>query len=275
MRSSLVLKNGLFTLGSQIFPAISTTIIVLFNYINFGVGFSVTQKISGIKKLDNQVEDLSKIFNSALLFTLLLSIIVTGAGYITLPSLIDAITTNDTAPEIRLLAFQMFQCIFLGTPVFLSLILFRSCLEGIHLFRITSLNRAVLNTLLFIAPALSILGYIPKEYILVLVTLVYTLSSIGMFYQCKKHLKIKIQLSHISKNEIIDLITFGGWTTILTSSAIIFYYLDRFIIGSILGFIAVAYYTASYDLASRMNIISGSLSSSIIPAVSNWKRDGK
>ena len=64
------------------------------------------------------------------------------------------------------------------------------------------------------------------------------------------------------------LFSFGAWIMMSNIISPILYYLDRFIIGSILTMTAVTYYSAPFEMTARMGIISTSLLMTLFPAVS-------
>jgi len=65
------------------------------------------------------------------------------------------------------------------------------------------------------------------------------------------------------------LFSFGGWVTVTNIVSPILVYLDRFLIGSLLSLAAVAYYSAPYEMVTRLSIISTSLSVTLFPAFSS------
>jgi O-antigen/teichoic acid export membrane protein len=70
------------------------------------------------------------------------------------------------------------------------------------------------------------------------------------------------------------LFAYGGWVTISNVVIPIFVYLDRFLIGSILTLSAVAYYTAPYDVITRLLILPASIASVLFPAFSTLASSG-
>lgn len=64
------------------------------------------------------------------------------------------------------------------------------------------------------------------------------------------------------------LFSFGGWVMMSNTFGPILYYLDRFFIGTFLTMEAVTYYTAPFEMTSRLGIISGSLVMTLFPAFS-------
>ncbi|PYP29151.1 MAG: hypothetical protein DMD49_13515 [Gemmatimonadetes bacterium] len=64
------------------------------------------------------------------------------------------------------------------------------------------------------------------------------------------------------------LLSYGGWVTVSNFVSPLLTYLERFVLGSIAGLAAVAYYTAPYEAVNRLLILPASLSTALFPAVS-------
>lgn len=71
------------------------------------------------------------------------------------------------------------------------------------------------------------------------------------------------------------LLRFGGWVTVSGVVGPILVYSDRFFIGSLLGLAAVSYYSAPYEMVTRLWIIPGSLVATLFPAFSNLDARGQ
>jgi len=63
------------------------------------------------------------------------------------------------------------------------------------------------------------------------------------------------------------LLSFGGWITVSNIVGPIMVYFDRFFIGSILGLMAVTYYTTPYEIIARLQIISIAVADVVFPAM--------
>jgi O-antigen/teichoic acid export membrane protein len=68
--------------------------------------------------------------------------------------------------------------------------------------------------------------------------------------------------------ELRTLLAFGGWLTVSSAVVPLLLYLDRFIIGASLTMAAVAYYSVSYEVVTRLWIIPMSLVATLFPAFS-------
>ena len=71
-----------------------------------------------------------------------------------------------------------------------------------------------------------------------------------------------------AKGYIHTLMAFGGWLSVSNIVGPIMVNMDRFLIGSLMTMAAVAYYVTPFDLVSRLNIITYSLTSVLYPAFS-------
>src|SRR5205814_9252816 len=64
-------------------------------------------------------------------------------------------------------------------------------------------------------------------------------------------------LSHrfvFNRSTLRPLFSFGGWMTVSNVVSPIMVYVDRFLIGSILSIVAVAYYATPYEVATKLLI---------------------
>ncbi len=64
------------------------------------------------------------------------------------------------------------------------------------------------------------------------------------------------------------LFSFGGWMTVSNIVSPMMVYVDRFLIGSILSIVAVAYYATPYEIATKLLIVPGALVGVLFPAFS-------
>lgn len=65
-----------------------------------------------------------------------------------------------------------------------------------------------------------------------------------------------------------ELLTFGGWVTVSSLVGPILLNLDKFIIGAVITMSAVTYYTAPYEIVTRLWILPTSLVAALFPAFS-------
>ncbi len=67
------------------------------------------------------------------------------------------------------------------------------------------------------------------------------------------------------------LLGYGGWVSVSNVVSPLLVYLERFLLASLAGVAAVAYYTAPYEAVTRLLILPGGLSGALFPALSAGK----
>ncbi len=70
------------------------------------------------------------------------------------------------------------------------------------------------------------------------------------------------------RSEVTTLLKYGGWVNLTSIFGPFLNILDRFAIGAILGAVAVTVYTVPFQLAQRMAILPGALTSALFPRMS-------
>ena len=89
-----------------------------------------------------------------------------------------------------------------------------------------------------------------------------------LFFQCYRHVPLNMAPT-MSRALVVPLFRYGRWVTVTGIIDPLLTTLDRFLIGSIAGAKAVAYYTVPYGLAYRVSALPGSLSNSLFPRLSS------
>jgi O-antigen/teichoic acid export membrane protein len=70
----------------------------------------------------------------------------------------------------------------------------------------------------------------------------------------------------LKRDLILPIIQLGGWMTVSNVVSPLMSYLDRFLIGSLLSVTALAYYTAPFDMVTRVTVIPGAVAGVLFPA---------
>ncbi len=257
--------------GKELFAiySIAVTFIVLFNYLNFGIAQATNRELASLDK--SSYDEINNVFGSGLIAIIFVGIVISLLGLNVGELLVNSITSHSS--EYKEQASTLINGVISFSVLFLSVIYFRAVLESRLLFKVTAANRAVLNTIIFSAPAICfLLGYdIEKSLEVIIVS--HIISVIFLWFNVSRlfyKIRVKVNISVVR-----SLLVSGGWMTLVSVSSIGLYYVDRFIIGSLVGLTALAYYVASYDLISRSSIVYGSITSVFFPAFSYWNKNKK
>lgn len=89
------------------------------------------------------------------------------------------------------------------------------------------------------------------------------------------HLALCLKVIPVLKNGIVfrqsavrPLLSFGGWMTVSNVISPLLVYMDRFLIGALVSVVAVAYYSTSWEVVTKILIFPGALVGVLFPAFS-------
>jgi O-antigen/teichoic acid export membrane protein len=71
-----------------------------------------------------------------------------------------------------------------------------------------------------------------------------------------------------------EILGFGAWTTVSSTVSPVLVYLDRFLLGALVGVAAVGLYTAPYDAITHVLLLPASIAAVLFPAVSTLQGRG-
>jgi len=162
---------------------------------------------------------------------------------------------------------ETFSLLAISVPLILVSSSFSGALEAAQKFDLVNAVRVPSSLLSFLIPLLGLaLGYrLPG--IVLLIALSRCLSLIALVMLALRVFPALHKYStHVSL--FMKLLKFGGWVSVSSIAGPVINYLDRFLIGSFLTMTTVAYYSAPFDIMTRIWIIPGSLVMTLFPAFS-------
>jgi O-antigen/teichoic acid export membrane protein len=125
---------------------------------------------------------------------------------------------------------------------------------------------SVINSLLTVMAVVSWNWHLPQ--IVAMLVASRFLASGAYYWLCLRVFPALKGLPRCHRRELETLIGFGGWLTVSSIVGPILVYLDRFMIGALLTMAAVAYYSAPYEMVTRLWIIPSSFVATLFPAFS-------
>ena len=142
----------------------------------------------------------------------------------------------------------------------------RGILEGLQRFRILNLIRIPMGIFSFGGPLLVLpfsTSLVPVVGILVGGRLI---GGMAHLFACFYALPAFRHSFVLKRSLVLRLFKFGGWMTVSNLISPIMIYMDRFLIGALLSVSAVAYYTAPFDVVTRLTIIPAAVAGVLFPA---------
>jgi O-antigen/teichoic acid export membrane protein len=253
-------------LGIDRFGLLSLAWVVLGYFAIFDLGLGrATTKFVAEALGKGEEEQVPRLVWTAITIQAVLGIVGALVLFGTTPLLVEHILNipreliGEAKATFYLLAFSI--------PVVLVSSSFQGTLEAAQRFDLVNAVRIPSSILTFLLPLVGLLlGFnLPGIVVLILLVRVGALLTFVIM-----NLRITPQLRRYSGSFDLfpRLFSFGGWVTISNLIIPIFVFSDRFIIGSLLTVSAVAYYTAPYEIVSRLGILPASLVMTLFPAFS-------
>ena len=237
-----------------------------FSLFDLGLGRSLTLVVSEKIGSGSRAE-IPRVVVTALFAMLMLGILACLLLFGLSGFLVKSILSVPVAYEaeadssIRVLAFAI--------PVVIITTGLRGVLEAFQRFDLINLVRVPLGILTFVAP-LILLKFTNALNDIVFGLLVVRL---GVFVLhvglCRYVVPDFLSSVHISRRYLSSLLSLGGWMTVTNIISPVMVYLDRFMIGGVLGLTSVAYYVTPYELITKLLIVPTAIMGVLFPAFSS------
>ena len=165
-------------------------------------------------------------------------------------------------------ARSSFLLLALSLPFVVLSLSLRAILEAIQRFDLVNLIRTPSSVAVFLAPAIAAPLGVKLPGILVLLLLVRVIACWVTWIAVRRAMPSFHWDLVPSWRALRPLLRYGGWVSVSNVVSPILTYLERFMLGSLTGLVAVAYYTAPYEAVTRLLIIPASLATALFPALS-------
>jgi O-antigen/teichoic acid export membrane protein len=151
-------------------------------------------------------------------------------------------------------------------PVVIATNSLRGLLEAAQRFDVINWIRVPLNASIFLAPAVGVAFRLSLPWIVVLLALTRVAAALGFLIAILRSFPDLFQKFHLDKSLLRPLFTYGGWVTVSSILQPLIVYADRMLLGAILSLSAVGYYTAPYEIATKLWLVPTTLLATVFPA---------
>ncbi|OAT81211.1 hypothetical protein A6M21_11365 [Desulfotomaculum copahuensis] len=253
-------------LGPDRFGVLSLAwmLINYFTLFDFGLGRAVTKFIADCLERKERFR-LSSIIWTALSGQLLLSLVAALILFELVPVLV--LRVFQIPPLLHAEARHTFIALACSLPPVLLSNGLRSILGGGQRFDLINLVALPVSTLYFVIPLVALSAGLTLPVVVALLGATGAASALVYLFFCLKIFP-ETRRPVISRQTLKYLLSFGGWVTVSNIISPVLVYLDRFLIGALLSVAAVAYYTAPYEVVTRLWIFPVSLVNCLFPAFS-------
>lgn len=233
-----------------------------FALFDLGLGRAVTKVVSELD-IDGDKYALESVSTT----TLIVAGLISCLGGLVLAALVWGVPSIvDRAPlalrlEVRDSSLWVAACI----PVVVLTAVLKGILEGGQRFRALNLIRGPTGALMFLLPALGSI-YTPSLTLAVAMTVVARVLMLVAHYLPCRNL-VSFQGNGFSMHWVKPLFAFGGWFTVANLVSPIIVYLDRFFLALLLPLANLAFYTAPFEVVSKVLNIPAAITSALFPAL--------
>ena len=286
-----MLTSIIWTLSSNILPLISALILIpiliqeyglvnfglitliwaitgFFGIFDFGLSRALTQLIS--KSSNNKT--LLKIINTGFYFSLFASLIITLVVYVCLEIFMLLNEAFVLTKNIKIV--EDFKLISLIIPLTIHSSSLRGILEGLKLFGWTSIARSTLGIGLFLFPFMGSLFFVAdfKNAVLSIFILRIIIWFIYFIF-CYKSKFLKLGFNFFSRIWFNKIFHTGIWMFVSNFIGPVILYIDKFIIAAFLGAGLLTYYSAPYEILTKILVIPFSIGTVLFPFFSGLKKN--
>lgn len=143
----------------------------------------------------------------------------------------------------------------------------RSCLESYLEFKVINFIKVPVNIWFIVGPYVAYL--LGGGLCLGVIFLVIARVIMFVCYSLALRRHVSYSYSFFDKKRLKEIFLFGGWMTISNIVSPIMVYFDRFLIGGYLSIELVGYYSAPYEVVTKMLVVAVAMSSVFFPNISN------
>lgn len=155
-------------------------------------------------------------------------------------------------------------------PLVVSATALRGVLEGLQQFKLLNLIRGPSGALIFAFPALLTLLVPTLSAAVCGVVLIRLVMLCALFSVV--HQSIPLRLKTVNFSWLEPLVRFGGWLAVSNFVGPIIVYVDRLIIGGLLGASLLAYYSAPFEVVSKLIMVPTALTAVLFPLLSQLQK---
>ncbi|HLW59016.1 MAG TPA: flippase [bacterium] len=245
--------------------SIAWVLVGYFSLFDLGLGRATTKFVAEAK-IRGEDERISKIVWTSLVTQAILGVVVGAAFAIATPILAGRIlkTSPQFLTEMRGVLYLLSGSI----PVIVCARNLRGVLEAAQRFDLVNVVRVPSGMLTFLIPMAGAFMHLRvTTIVLFLILLVGATAVVYLAFGFRVFPAIA-KAPSIDRAMVRPLIVFGGWVTVSNFLVPVLIYLDRFLIGVLVSVAALTYYTAPYEVASRLLIFPAALSTTLFPAFS-------
>jgi len=251
-------------LGIHRFGVLTLAWVVIgyFSLFDFGIGRALT-KVVADRLGSGQIAEIPALIWSAMAIMALLGVCGGAVVGVLSPWLVQRVLEIPLALHAETL--NTFLLLALSLPIVITTAGLRGVLEAYQRFDLINLIRIPMGLFTFLGPLL-VLPFSNNLALVVAVLVIGRLIAWVVHLAFCVHAVPELRRRLVVRRDLLGpLFRFGGWLTISNVVGPVIVYLDRFLIGAVLSVAAVGYYTAPYEIVTKLLLIPAALTAVLFP----------
>jgi O-antigen/teichoic acid export membrane protein len=281
----LIAKNTIFNLVGQILPmaigvltipyivrglgtaqygilSIATMLLGYFNIFDLGLGRATIKFVA--ENLDPEnIHKVPELIWTSL--SLLVGLGMIGAAFAALFVPVSVTYIFKMPPELAEQARIALFVLCASMPIVLGNNALRGVLEATQRFDLVNYVKVPSSVLFYLAAALAIPFGAHVAAIVCLLVAIRLVSTLAYLFLCFRTIPELRSRFRVSRASLGPLATFGGWIMVTNVTGPVFGYIERFMIASLLSVSLLTFYSAPYELVSKLLIFPMSIVPSLFP----------
>lgn len=252
--------------------SLAASVIAYLTLMDFGFGNALIRYTAKFRA-EGEIEQQSNLFGLCLKLYSIIGIVVFAIGlilYFNIDWLFDRTMTATEIHQIRVIVLIMVFNVAITFPfsIFGSII---TAYERFVFQKTLNIIRIFLNTLVMVL--LLSMGY--KAIAMVVVQTIFNIIVLGLnFYYCRHFLKISISFKQFDKGFVKEIAIYSFWIFLNAIMDRIYWSTGQFVLGSIVGAVAVAIFSLGIHLQSFYMTFSTAISGVFLPRVTGMVAKG-
>lgn len=246
------------------FLALAWVLVGYLSLLDLGLGRTLTRLVAEEPRLAG-TRTLPKLGHAALTLTFMFGTAAGALLFAAAPGLVEHILTVPTS--LRLEAEQALRTLALYLPFVTLSAALRGILEGRQRFDWVNAIRVPLGIFTFAAPLIA------THWSTTLVAMVVALgvprlaAALALWFACRRVSPELTRFGWPTASAAREVLGYGGWLTVSNIVGPLMVYIDRFVIGAALAISAVAYFTAPYEVVTRLWLVPAAVTAVLFPAM--------
>lgn len=175
----------------------------------------------------------------------------------------------DIPPALRGEAESSFRLLALSLPAVILTTGLRGVAEAYGRFDLTNLIRIPTGLWTFLGPLLTLPWSVRLEHVVATLLAGRIVTTALHAYALERSAPSVFSQRRVSVQQARQMLSFGGWMAVSNFVSPAMVYMDRFVIGSLLGVAAVAYYTTPFEIVFKLNFFPEAVFGVLFPLMSS------